>query len=120
MILSQKKSFIKAEQVFQELLQGVRQAEREDQRIDLLEREVFRLLLKIGFELVERYIARCGDGDTGESLSHGDHEVHRSKEPHERRYVSIFGVHRFQRYVYARREGQKFERLPVDERLGLP
>jgi hypothetical protein len=120
MILSQEKPFNKAEQVLQGLLQCVRQAEREDRRLDLLERKVFRLLLKIGFELVERYIERCGDGDLGESLPQGDAEVRRSKEPHERRYVSIFGAHRFQRYVYARREGQKIERFPVDERLGLP
>lgn len=120
MSLSHEKPFDKALQVFEKMIQTVRQAQREDRRIDLVEREVFALLLKIGFELLAWYIARCGDGDCGESLPAGDYTLHRSEQPHPRRYLSIFGEHRFQRYVYARREGQKIERLPVDEQLGLP
>ena len=120
MILSHEKEFGKAVQVFEDLIRSVRQAEQEDRRVDLVEREMFTRLLKIGFELLENYIARCGNGDLGETLLQDDHLVRRSEEPHERRYVSIFGEHRFQRYVYARCEGQKFERLPVDEQLGLP
>ena len=48
MILSQMKQYGKAFQVFEELIRSVRQAEQEDRRMDLLEREVFALLLKIG------------------------------------------------------------------------
>ena len=120
MILSPAKPFDKAFQAFEELIRMVCQAQHEDRRIDLLERDVFSLLLRLGFELLESYIERCGDGDLGESLPKDDHTVRRSEQPHERRYVSIFGEHRFPRYVYARREGQKIERMPVDERLGLP
>jgi hypothetical protein len=120
MILSQEKPFSKAVQEFERLIQSVHRAEQEDVRIDLLERDVFALLLRIGFELMESYIARCGDGDQGETLLQDDHVVRRSEQPHERRYVSIFGEHDLQRYVYARRAGQKIERIPVDERLGLP
>ena len=120
MILSHAKPFDKAVQAFEKLIRMVGQAQHENRRIDVLEREVFVLLLRLGFQLLESYIERCGDGDLGESLPEDDHLVRRSEQPHERRYVSIFGEHRFRRYVYARREGQKIERMPVDERLGLP
>jgi len=120
MILSEEKQFRKAFEAFEGLIQSIQRAEREVQRVDLVEREMLARLLKIGFELLESYLARCGDGDLGETLPQGDHVVHRSEQPHARRYVSIFGEHGLERYVYARRAGQKIERIPVDERLGLP
>ena len=120
MILSHQKQFSKAVREFERLIRHFHQAEQEDRRIDLVEREVLGLLLRIGFELLESYIARCGDGDEGETLPQDDHVVRRLESLRNRRYVSIFGEHRFERCVYARREGQKIERVPVDERLGLP
>jgi hypothetical protein len=41
-------------------------------------------------------------------------------ERHDRRYVSIFGELTIDRVVYGTREGQRIERVPLDERLGLP
>lgn len=120
MILSQEKRFGKALQAFEELLKSFQQAAQTDERVDVLEREVFACLLNIGFELMEMYIKRCGKGDAGETLPRDEHTVQRLEEPRIRRYVSIFGEHQFSRYVYARREGQKIERMPVDEQLGLP
>ena len=46
--------------------------------------------------------------------------LRRLPEPHDRRYVSIFGELTIARVVYGTREGQKIERVPLDERLGLP
>jgi hypothetical protein len=120
MILSEEKQFRKAYEAFEGLIRSVQLAEREDQRVDVVEREMLARLLKVGFELLESYMARCGDGDLGDTLPQGDHVVRRSEQPHARRYVSIFGEHGLERYVYARRAGQKIERIPVDERLGLP
>lgn len=121
MIMAEERRFLKAREAFERVLRFVEQAEQEDLRIDLLEREMLALLLQVGFHALEEYIARCGDGDLGETApAPDDRTLRRSEERHERRYVSIFGEHRFQRFVYARREGQKAERLPVDEQLGLP
>jgi hypothetical protein len=120
MILAQEKRFSKALQVLERLMQYLQRAEQNDERVDVVERELFGHLLKLGFALLESYIQRCGQGDAGETLPCGEHTVRRSVEPHQRRYVSLFGEHQFQRYVYARREAQKIERMPVDERLGLP
>ena len=120
MIMAEERRFLKARKVFEQLLQLVRKTEVKDLRIDLLEREALAMLLKVGFELLEGYIARCGQGDAGETLQEEGRMLRRLEEPRDRRYVSIFGEHHFQRYVYAQREGQKIERMPVDERLGLP
>ena len=46
--------------------------------------------------------------------------LRRLPERHDRRYVSIFGELTIPRVVYGTREGQKIERVPLDERLGLP
>jgi hypothetical protein len=121
MIMAEERRFLKAREAFEQVLRFVEQAQRQDLRIDLLEREMLALLLQVGFHALEEYIARCGDGDLGETASAPDgHTLRRSEQRHECRYVSIFGEHRFQRFVYARREGQKTEQLPVDEQLGLP
>ena len=48
------------------------------------------------------------------------HTLRRLPEPHDCRYVSIFGELSITRAVYGSREGQKIERAPLDERLGLP
>lgn len=119
--MAEEEHFLKAREAFERLLRFVQQAEEQDLRIDLLEREALAMLLQVGFELLEKFIARCGDGDVGEAVESGDgRTLRRSVDPHDRRYVSIFGDHGFGRYVYAQREGQKIERLPVDEQLGLP
>ena len=46
--------------------------------------------------------------------------VRRLPEHHDRRYVTIFGELTVSRAEYGTREGQKIERVPLDERLGLP
>lgn len=120
MIMAEERRFLKVRRVFEQLLKFVERAEKEDLRIDLFEREAFAVLQKMGFEVVQEYIARCGNGNLGSTVEEDDRRLRRSQEMHERRYVSLFGEHRFDRYVYAQREGQKIELMPVDEQLGLP
>jgi hypothetical protein len=120
MIMAKEQEFLKARQVFERLLEFVRRAGKQNLRIDLFERETMAMLLKVGFELLEDHIARCGDGNAGETLEETDRTLRRLGEPRDRRYVSVFGEHHLERYVYGRRDGQKIERMLVDERLGLP
>ena len=119
MIFSHERRFLKAFRVFESLLRFMQEAERQDMRIDLVERQTLAKLFEMGHAFSHEYIARCGAGDLGETLDEGGRTLRRL-ELHPRRYVSIFGEHLFDRYVYAQREGQKIERAPVDERLGLP
>jgi hypothetical protein len=119
--MAEERRFLKAREAFERLLECVDKAQQQDLRIDLLEREVLAMLLKVGFEVMEEVIADCGDGDVGETMpAHDGRTLRRSEEPHGRRYVSIFGEHRLSRFVYAQGAGRKIEGLPVDEQLGLP
>jgi hypothetical protein len=67
-----------------------------------------------------RRCRKCGDGDAGSALEVNGKVLRRLPRKRTRRYMSIFGEHRLQRYVYARREGQKIECSLVDQQLGLP
>jgi hypothetical protein len=121
MIVAQEQAFLKAQQLFASLEGFVEQAAQQEQRIDRVERELFRRLLKLGHALLSAFVAAGGDGDAGSELeTAAGRTVRRLKGKHARRYLSIFGELSIRRYVYAAREGQKVERAPLDERLGLP
>ncbi|MCI0356302.1 MAG: ISKra4 family transposase [Acidobacteria bacterium] len=120
MIMSQEQAFLKADAQLVALCQFVRGAGREKLRMDEVERELFSQLLLVGLTLLEAHVAAQGDGDAGPTLEAEGHEVQRLAEPRERRYLSIFGELVIRRFVYARREGQKVERSPLDQKLGMP
>jgi len=120
MIMTQERAFLKAQQQLREIDQFVEQAAIDGQRIDLVERGLMARLLEIGRTMLEGFVAAQGDGDAGDELPAGDRTVRRMNPQHARRYLSIFGELRIRRFVYAQREGQKIERCPLDERLGLP
>lgn len=120
MIMAQERAFLKAQQQLQSMEAFVKEAAANELRIDQAERELFSRLLALGHSLLEAFVAAQGDGDAGPELPAGDHAVRRLNNKRPRRYLSIFGELSIQRRVYARREGQKVERAPLDERLGLP
>jgi hypothetical protein len=120
MILAQEKLFLKAQAQFAEMVSLVQQAVEKGQRIDQTERELFAQLLTLGLTLLEGFVAGQGDGDSGAEVERAGRCLRRLAEPHARRYLSIFGELRIERFVYAVREGQKVEHAPLDERLGLP
>src|SRR4051794_13451950 len=121
MILAPEQAALKAQQQFDALRDFVRQAAGDGQRIDSVEREVFRQLLGLGHTLLSAFVAAHGDGDLGpEAETPEGRTVRRLPERHDRRYLSIFGELTITRAVYGTREGQKIERVPLDERLGLP
>lgn len=87
----------------------------------MVEREVFRQLLGLGHTFLSAFVAAHGDGDIGPQAETPEgRTVRRLPERHDRRYVSIFGELTTPRAVYGTREGQRIERVPLDERLGLP
>ncbi len=120
MIMAQEKHFIKAQKEFDTLLSWIGQADEEGLRIDQVERGLFSRLLAIGFVLLEAFVAKFGRGDAGETVCREGRTLRRSAQPHRRRYLSIFGELKIQRFVYAVRPKQKIEHVPVDEQLGLP
>jgi hypothetical protein len=121
MIITPEQTALKAQVQFDALRDYVQQAARDGQRIDTVERELFRQLLGLGHTLLSAFVAAQGDGDLGpQAEMAGGRPVRRLPERHDRRYVSIFGELTIDRVAYGTREGQKIERIPLDERLGLP
>lgn len=121
MIFSKEQSLLKAQEQLQALLAYVEQAVSDQQRIDQVEREVFHQLLSLGHSLLMRFVAAQGVGDAGPELKTPDgRTLHRLKKRRVRRYLSIFGQLLIRSRAYAVREGQKIERAPLEEQLGLP
>ena len=121
MILAPEQAALKAQHQFDALRDFVHQAARDGQRIDTVERELFRQLLGLGRSLLSAFVVQQGDGDLGPQVETAEGPIaRRLPERHDRRYVSIFGDLTITRAVYGSREGQKIERVPLDERLGLP
>lgn len=121
MIITRERAFLKAQQQLQALQAFVEQSVHEQSRIDQVERELFSQLLALGLTLLQAFVAAHGDGDLGRHLEAADgRQLLRLDGLHPRRYLSIFGELRLSRCVYAEREKQQIERVPVDESLGLP
>ena len=119
-MMTQEMDFLKAQQQFQRLCDLMRQAGREGWRLDEIERQAMPELMRLGLEFLTGHVESQGDGDVGPEVTYDNRTVRRSEEPHARRYLSIFGEMSIPRYVYALREGQKAEYVPLDARLGLP
>src|SRR5512142_2498578 len=121
MIITPEQAALKAQERFDHLLDLVRQASHDGERIDTVERDLMRHLLALGHDLLALFLAKQGDGDLGPTMQTSEgRALHRLPEAHARRYVSIFGEFTLPRVVYGTREGQKIECVPLDERLGLP
>jgi hypothetical protein len=86
-----------------------------------VERGLFDKLLALGKSLFGGFLKLVGPGDFGESVPLDDGRlVHRCAELHERRLRTVFGEFTLARWVYAQREGARFEFMPTDQRLQLP
>ena len=136
-MIAHEREFLKAHKQIEQLIENVRSAGENRQRIDEVERMIFAELLQIGLRLLSAFVASAGDGDLGETIelppaseipaSPPDEEStaevrtrRRLPNRRTRRYVSIFGELMLTRCVYGTREGQAIEAVPLDARLGLP
>jgi len=119
-MMTRETEFLKAQQQFQHVCDLMRQAGREGWRLDEIERRAMPELMRLGLEFLTGHVERQGSGDAGSEVTHDNRTLHRSEQLHARRYLSIFGELAVSRFVYAVREGQKAEYVPLDARLGLP
>lgn len=120
MIVTQEKALVKAQEQLQAMCNFIRQATGQRLRLDQVERDLLKLALELCLMLLEEFVAKAGDGDIGTTIEQSEHVLCRLEKPRTRRYVSVFGELEITRFVYSRREGQKVERSPLDERLGVP
>src|SRR5512135_1970563 len=92
MIITPEQAALKAQEQFGQFLDSVRQAAEGGQRIDTVERDLMRQLLRLGHTLLSAFVAQQGNGDLGlEAETVGGQTVRQLPESHDRRYVSIFG-----------------------------
>ena len=121
MIMHKEQALLKARTQLQQLVDSVQAAVEQGRRIDQVERDLMAQLLDLGLTLLNLFVAEHGDGDLGPTTQTPDERtVHRLPMRHDRRYVAIFGQLTIPRVVYGTREGQAIERVPLDEKLGLP
>jgi hypothetical protein len=106
---------------FVQLQNYVRRAAQDGLPIHEVELALWQQLLQTGHEALGLFLQLQGNGDLGETVTlPTGQQCQRLEEPHERRYVSIFGEFRLQRVVYGSREKQKIDFVPLDNRLQLP
>jgi hypothetical protein len=87
----------------------------------VFERGLFDELLALGKTLFQAFLKLVGPGDFGPSATLDDgREVHRSKEQHSRRLLTVFGEFSVSRWVYSQYANSKVEFAPTDQRLQLP
>lgn len=120
MITPKELDFLKAQAQFEKMCDFVRQAGTEGQRIDQVERGLFPQAMEMCLNMLQAFVMSHGDGDEGAEIEQDDRTLRRLKEPHDKRYLSIFGELIISRRVYGTREGQAIEWVPLDAALGLP
>ena len=108
MIMTKEQLFLKAQSQVAEMLRLVERAVERGERIDEVERELFAQLLTVGRTCLEAFVAAQGDGDVGQEVQRDGRCLRRLEDRHPRRYLSIFGELRIERFVYALRAGQKY------------
>jgi hypothetical protein len=103
------------------LLNLVRDAVEQSMPLHEVEGEALRIALRIGRRTLQLVLDTLGNGDVGPSCELPDGRVlQRLLDLRTRPYQSVFGEFQVERYVYAVREGQKIEFVPLDTRLALP
>lgn len=108
-------------QFVDQLVSIVQSGVEEQTPIHEIERKVLDTLLQAGQTTLQLFVDCAGDGDCGPVYQTSEGvTLKRSEQPHMRPYVCIFGPLYLQRYVYARRPGQKIEFVETDARLALP
>lgn len=118
-IVADKRSKIHA--MVDELLNVVDVAVEEHTPLHEFEEDVLARILRIGGKAVRLLFDKLGHGNVGPECSLPDgRTLKRSEELKAREYQSVFGAFEIERYVYAQREGQKAELVPLDARLALP
>ena len=103
------------------LAESVESACREGAVAHEMERRLFKSLLEVGRLLLEEFFRLNGTGDEGEHREMPEGKMlKRMPEAHVKQYLSVFGEIQVKRTVYAVRQGQKIECVPLDARLELP
>jgi hypothetical protein len=121
MIMEVENRFCKVAKVFSEMLDKVQRAAERGDAVHEVEELTLSSLLEMGRRTVVAYIQEQKEGlPQPQVIEHEGKSLHRLPEPRTRPYVSAFGPTPFVRDVYATRETQRQEVVPLDAKLGMP
>jgi hypothetical protein len=121
MIIEIEDRFCKAAKVFSRLLDKVQRAAERGDAVHEVEEMTWFDLIETGRETVAAFIQeQKEDIPRPEEIEYEGKPLRRLPEPRVRSYVSVFGPTPFERDVYAMRETQRQEVVPLDAKLGLP
>ena len=86
-----------------------------------VEQRLWQHMLSLGKTGLQLFLDNSGDGDQGRTIHMPDgQKLKRLQEPRTRPYLTVFGEFAVTRRVYAVRESQKIQYIPLDARLQLP
>jgi len=121
MIIEIEDRFCKAGKVLSEVLGKLQGAAERGDAVHEVEETTFCGLLEMGREMVAAFIEKQEEElPRREFIEHEGKQLQRLPERRLRAYVSAFGPTPFARDVYATRETQRQEVVPLDAKLGMP
>jgi hypothetical protein len=121
MIIEVEDRFCKAAKAFSAVLGKLQHSAERDEAVHVVEEMSWGGLIEVGREMIAGYIKKQEeDIPRPEVIEHEGRKLHRLPERRMRPYVSAFGPVPFERDVYATRETQRQEVVPLDAKLGMP
>jgi hypothetical protein len=121
MIIDMEERLCKAAEQFFAVLEKLEQAAERDEPIHEAEQSTWDGLREVGRQMIAGYIEKQGEKVARpEVIEHQGKKLRRLPQTRTRRYVSVFGPTPFERDVYATRETQRQEVIPLDAKLGMP
>jgi len=121
MIIEVEDRFCKAAKAFSEVLEKLEQAAERGAAVHEVEETTWFGLIEMGREMIAGYIKQQEEElPRPKVIEHEGKKLHRLPGRRLRPYVSAFGPTPFRRDVYAARETQRQEVVPLDAKLGMP
>jgi len=121
MIIEVEDRFCKAAKLFSEMLNKLQHAAKRGEAIHEVEEMTWHGLIATGRETVTAYIQQQEEElPRPEVIEYEGKQLQRLPQRRVRSYVSAFGPTPFARDVYATRETQRQEVVPLDAKLGMP
>jgi hypothetical protein len=121
MIIEVEERFCKAAKLFSKMLNKVQLAAKRGDAVHEVEEMTWGDLIEMGRETIAAFIEEQEEElPRPEVIEHEGKQLQRLPERRVRPYVSAFGPTPFARDVYAARETQRQEVVPLDARLGMP
>ena len=121
MIIEVEDRYCKVIKVFSKALKKLDRAAERGDSVHEVEETAFGDLLETGRQMIAAYIQQQGkDVPRPKAIEHEGRKLRRLPRQRTRPYVSVFGPVPFRRDVYATRETQRQEVVPLDAKLGMP